>query len=177
MRRLLTAAALVSGLALGGCDSFDPLDKLQELDIMGTSKKPLVGDRRAVFPEGVPGVAQGVPPELVKGYQAAARDAAAGGRGEAGKAQGEAEENRCRAAQASRSSAAANQQQMQQAPAAQTTTTQPVGQSAGGDADRCPARSRPGRPTHSPRPAPGPARSAKPAKLGYTGRASRGSFD
>ena len=69
MRRLLTAAALVSGLALGGCKSFDPLDKLQELDIMGTSKKPLVGDRRAVFPEGVPGVAQGVPPDLVKGYQ------------------------------------------------------------------------------------------------------------
>ena len=34
------------------------------------NKKPLPGERRAVFPEGVPGVPQGVPPELVKGYQA-----------------------------------------------------------------------------------------------------------
>ena len=67
--RTLTAAVLGFGLALGGCESFDPLDKLSELDIMGTSKKPLVGERRAVFESGVPGVPQGVPPEMVKGYQ------------------------------------------------------------------------------------------------------------
>jgi hypothetical protein len=74
MRRriVFTAAALVLGLALGGCDSFDPLDKFQDWDIMGANKKPLQGDRRAVFPEGVPGVPQGVPPDLVKGYQAPA---------------------------------------------------------------------------------------------------------
>src|SRR5437764_7289073 len=69
MRAILTAAAMVSGILLAGCDSFDPLDKLQELDIMGTSKKPLPGDRRPVFDSGVPGVPQGVPPEMVKGYQ------------------------------------------------------------------------------------------------------------
>jgi hypothetical protein len=72
MRKLFTTAALVSTVALAGCDtlgSFDPLDKLADLDIMGTSKKPLVGERRPVFATGVPGVPQGVPPEMVKGYQ------------------------------------------------------------------------------------------------------------
>src|SRR5437588_2984793 len=66
---MFTAAALALGLVLAGCESFDPRDKLSELDIMGTSKKPLPGDRRPVFDSGVPGVPQGVPPELVKGYQ------------------------------------------------------------------------------------------------------------
>lgn len=66
--KTLTAVALLSGLVLAGCDSFDPLDKIQEWDIMN-SKTPLKGERRAVFPEGVPGVPQGVPPELTKGYQ------------------------------------------------------------------------------------------------------------
>ena len=66
------SAALLLALALGGCDSFDPLDKFQDWDIMGSNKKPLPGERRAVFPSGVPGVPQGVPPELVKGYQAPA---------------------------------------------------------------------------------------------------------
>ena len=60
--------ALLLAFALGGCDSFDPLDKFQDWDIMGSNKKPLPGERRQVFPEGVPGVAKGVPPELVKGY-------------------------------------------------------------------------------------------------------------
>ena len=70
MRRIVTAAAAIAlGFALAGCDSFDPLDKLSELDIMGTSKKPLPGERRPVFDAGVPGVPQGVPPEMVKGYQ------------------------------------------------------------------------------------------------------------
>ena len=72
MNRIITAAALISAFALSGCDSingFDPLDKLSELDIMGSSKKPLPGERRPVFESGVPGVPQGVPPELVKGYQ------------------------------------------------------------------------------------------------------------
>ena len=69
MRSLITVGVLALGLALAGCESFDPLDKLSELDIMGTSKKPLVGERRSVFDQGVPGVPQGVPPELVKGYQ------------------------------------------------------------------------------------------------------------
>ena len=36
-------------------------------------KKPLPGERKAVFPEGVPGVPQGVPPEMVQGLSAAGR--------------------------------------------------------------------------------------------------------
>lgn len=69
-RTALTAVALIVALGLAGCGGFDPLDKLQDWDIMGAGKKPLPGERRAVFPEGTPGVPQGVPPELVKGYQA-----------------------------------------------------------------------------------------------------------
>jgi hypothetical protein len=68
-KRALTSAVLLFGLALAGCDSFDPLDKFQDWDIMGSSKTPLKGERRPVFESGVPGVPQGVPPELVKGYQ------------------------------------------------------------------------------------------------------------
>ena len=64
MRRSVLIASLVaSGIALSGCSSFDPTDWFN-------TKKPLPGDRKAVFPEGVPGVPQGVPPELVQGYQA-----------------------------------------------------------------------------------------------------------
>ena len=33
-----------------GCDSFDPLDKFQDWDIMGSNKKPLQGERQPVFP-------------------------------------------------------------------------------------------------------------------------------
>jgi hypothetical protein len=67
--RILTAAALAGVLVLGGCSTFDPVDMFQDWDLLG-SKKPLPGERRAVFPEGVPGVPQGVPPEMQKGYQA-----------------------------------------------------------------------------------------------------------
>ena len=73
-KRVLTSAVLLMGLALAGCDSFDPLDKFQDWDLMSSSKTPLKGERRPVFESGVPGVAQGVPPELVKGYQAPAEE-------------------------------------------------------------------------------------------------------
>jgi hypothetical protein len=54
--------------ALAGCSNFDP----DSLDIFGLNeKKKLPGDRRAVFPEGVPGVSQGIPPEYLKGNQPA----------------------------------------------------------------------------------------------------------
>ena len=59
---VLIASLLAFGLALGGCSTFDPTEWF-------TTKKPLPGERKAVFPEGVPGVAQGVPPELVEGYK------------------------------------------------------------------------------------------------------------
>src|ERR1700737_4162226 len=64
--RLIAAAVLIAftGL-LGGCSSggFDPSDLLDFLD----TKKKLPGDRKPVFPEGVPGLQQGVPKELYKG--------------------------------------------------------------------------------------------------------------
>src|SRR3954463_4685673 len=67
-------------LALGGCEtsSFwdsanNAQDKVQDaladFNPFGTAKKPLPGERRAVFPEGVPGVQQGVPQDLVRGNQ------------------------------------------------------------------------------------------------------------
>jgi hypothetical protein len=58
----LTIPALAASLALGGCENFDP-------ESWFSTKKPLPGERKSVFPGGVPGVPQGVPPELVKGYQ------------------------------------------------------------------------------------------------------------
>jgi len=69
MQRIVSAvllgalAILISGCAALNTPSLDPTDLLDFLD----SKKRAVGDRHPVFPEGVPGVVQGVPPELLKG--------------------------------------------------------------------------------------------------------------
>src|SRR5437764_1827622 len=66
----LIALAVVAALsgALAGCGgggmaNFDPSDMLDFLD----TKKKLPGDRKPVFPEGVPGLEQGVPKDLYKG--------------------------------------------------------------------------------------------------------------
>jgi hypothetical protein len=67
VRAALIASALSLGLTLAGCGTFDPTD-LFDFDFLN-SKKKLPGERKPVFPEGTPGVPQGVPPELVKGYQ------------------------------------------------------------------------------------------------------------
>src|SRR3979490_2676240 len=67
-QRLIAAAVVIalSG-ALAGCSSglssWDPTDLLDFLD----TKKKLPGERKPVFPEGVPGLEQGVPKELYKG--------------------------------------------------------------------------------------------------------------
>ncbi len=67
-QRLIAAAVVIalSG-ALAGCtggmSSFDPSDLLDFLD----TKKKLPGERKPVFPEGVPGLEQGVPKGLYKG--------------------------------------------------------------------------------------------------------------
>src|SRR4249919_3888030 len=66
-QRLIAATVLIalSG-ALAGCGSmgnFDPSDLLDFLD----TKKKLPGERKPVFPEGVPGLEQGVPKDLYKG--------------------------------------------------------------------------------------------------------------
>ncbi|PSO15329.1 hypothetical protein [Bradyrhizobium sp. MOS003] len=64
--RLIAAAVLIAFTGvLGGCSSFDPSDMLDFLD----TKKKLPGDRKPVFPDGVPGLEQGVPKEMYKGAQ------------------------------------------------------------------------------------------------------------
>src|SRR5260370_7939762 len=67
-QRLIAAAVLIALCgALGGCSSgfgsFDPSDLLDWLD----TKKKLPGERKPVFPDGVPGLEQGVPKDLYKG--------------------------------------------------------------------------------------------------------------
>jgi hypothetical protein len=62
------AAAI--GFGAAGCDTLDNFD----MDFLNTKKK-LPGDRKPVFPEGVPGVVQGVPPEYTKGYDEKAAQA------------------------------------------------------------------------------------------------------
>jgi len=61
-RKLPVFLVLAAGLALGGCEN-------QALLQWFDNKPKLKGTRVPVFPEGVPGVQQGVPPELMKGYQ------------------------------------------------------------------------------------------------------------
>ena len=63
----LTLLALSLGVILSGCEGFDPTSFMDH-DFFNTKKK-LPGERKPVFPEGTPGVPQGVPNELVKGYQ------------------------------------------------------------------------------------------------------------
>ena len=74
IRTVLPIVVLIAlGPVLAGCESFD----LDSLDIFGLSdKKKLPGERKALFPEGVPGVTQGIPPELVKGSPAQTEAAA-----------------------------------------------------------------------------------------------------
>jgi hypothetical protein len=70
LQRLIAASVLIalSG-AVAGCSSqissFDPMDWLDFLD----TKKKLQGERKPVFPDGVPGLEQGVPKSLYKGAQ------------------------------------------------------------------------------------------------------------
>ena len=69
MRRsqiLLIVALIAVGPALSACADFD----LDKLDVFGLNeKKKLPGERKNLFPEGVPGVQQGVPKEYMQGYQ------------------------------------------------------------------------------------------------------------
>jgi hypothetical protein len=71
MRRIRYAVTVfglvLMGSVLAGCaDGFD----LDKLDVFGLNeKKKLPGDRKELFPGGVPGVTQGIPPEYMKGNQ------------------------------------------------------------------------------------------------------------
>src|SRR5258706_4834668 len=68
-QRLIATAVLIalSG-ALAGCGSSGGFDPSALLDFLDTKKK-LPGDRKPVFPDGVPGLEQGVPKDLYKGAQ------------------------------------------------------------------------------------------------------------
>jgi hypothetical protein len=69
MRIILVSSVLT--LPLSGCasvsDALDPTEWFSG-EFFNTKKK-LPGDRKAVFPQGVPGVSQGIPSDLVKGNQ------------------------------------------------------------------------------------------------------------
>jgi hypothetical protein len=66
-KRLLAVVTLIAlSSMLAACENFD----MDKLDILGLNeKKKLPGERKELFPEGVPGVSKGVPPEYMKGYQ------------------------------------------------------------------------------------------------------------
>lgn len=67
-QRLIATAVLISlcgvlaGCSGGGLSNWDPSDMLDFLD----TKKKLPGKREPVFPDGVPGIEQGVPRDLYK---------------------------------------------------------------------------------------------------------------
>src|SRR6516225_4621662 len=61
---LMTLSGAVAGCS-GSVSSWDPMDMLDFLD----TKKKLPGERKPVFPDGVPGLEQGVPKSLYKGAQ------------------------------------------------------------------------------------------------------------
>ena len=63
----VTLIVSVLSLGLAGCETFDPT-AIFDAEIFNTKKK-LPGDRQPVFPDGTPGVSQGVPQEFVKGYE------------------------------------------------------------------------------------------------------------
>lgn len=69
LRRIVLWAVLVGVTPMiAGCANFDP----DNLDIFGLNeKKKLPGERQDLFPGGVPGVTQGIPPEYRKGAQEA----------------------------------------------------------------------------------------------------------
>jgi len=60
---VIALSGALAGCGGGGLSSFDPSDLLDFLD----TKKKLPGERKPVFPEGVPGLEQGVPKNLYKG--------------------------------------------------------------------------------------------------------------
>lgn len=67
MRRVVLLVSLLAiGPVLANCSNFDP----DSLDVFGLNeKKKLPGERKDLFPNGVPGVTQGIPPEYLRSNQ------------------------------------------------------------------------------------------------------------
>jgi hypothetical protein len=63
---VLIVSVVCVGMSLAACSSTGDLD-LDPSTWFPDGKKKLPGERREVFPGGVPGVTQGVPPELIRG--------------------------------------------------------------------------------------------------------------
>ncbi len=63
---VLIVSAVCAGMSLAACSSTGDFE-LDPAYWFPDGKKKLPGDRREVFPGGVPGVTQGVPPELIRG--------------------------------------------------------------------------------------------------------------
>ena len=63
---LIVIGLLAAAPILAACTDFD-MDKLDFFHL--NEKKKLPGERKPLFPEGVPGVTQGIPQELTKGYK------------------------------------------------------------------------------------------------------------
>ena len=58
---VMLAALALAIPVLAGCTNFDP----DKLDVFGLNeKKKLPGERKDLFPGGVPGVTQGIPPNM-----------------------------------------------------------------------------------------------------------------
>jgi hypothetical protein len=79
-RLALAAVVVATGPLLSGCESINSWPNtvssaFDNLDFWDTKKK-LPGERKPVFPEGVPGVSTGVPPEMTKGYRESEQGAA-----------------------------------------------------------------------------------------------------
>ena len=148
VRAVAPAAILVVGLSLSGCSgtssNFDPTDWVTG-EFFDTKTK-LAGERKDVFPGGVPGVSEGVPKELVKGnQQQAAIDVAAPEPAPAAKPVQPAKPRAVRPATPRPQTASAPPQP---APARATPPSQPQGVSAFPDpnAQRAPQPARPAPP-------------------------------
>src|SRR5215510_2824979 len=122
--RTIYRALLIAGLAvptLTACSGFD----LDKLDVFGLNeKKKLPGERKDVFPGGVPGVTQGIPPEYMRGNQPATVAAQPG----------PAEQNKAAATSDQDSNAAAAEAEPKPKPkraAAKPRNTAPPAQQAG----------------------------------------------
>jgi len=78
-RSVLLAGLIALMPVLAGCGSLDNFD-MDSLDFFHLNdKKKLPGERKELFPGGVPGVTQGIPPEYLKGNQQQADTALAPG--------------------------------------------------------------------------------------------------